>query len=116
MRPPAPSGEMERDAHDSLQRQAHDHLLLHFARNGAFGPRGAELLVLDRGEGVHVFDTRGNRYVDGLSSLFCSQIGYSYGDEMAVAAGDQLRSLAFNTNWATASPPAIELASRLSGL
>mgnify|MGYP001073634468 CR=1 FL=1 len=25
-------------------------LLLHFARNGAFGPDGADLLVLERGE------------------------------------------------------------------
>ena len=64
--------------------------LLHFARNGAYRPGGAELLVLDRGEGAYVFDTEGHRYVDGLSSLFCAQIGYSYGAEMARAAGEQL--------------------------
>jgi adenosylmethionine-8-amino-7-oxononanoate aminotransferase len=107
---------MEQQAHDRLQQGAHEHLLLHFARNGAFGPDGAELLVLDRGEGVHVYDTRGRRYLDGLSSLFCSQIGYSYGAEMAEVASAQLRRLSFNTNWATASPPAIELAERIAGL
>jgi adenosylmethionine-8-amino-7-oxononanoate aminotransferase len=107
---------MEEHAHDRLQQGAHDHLLLHFARNGAFGPGGAELLVLDRGEGVHVYDTRGRRYLDGLSSLFCSQIGYSYGEEMAAVAGDQLRRLSFNTNWATATPVAIELAERVAGI
>ena len=53
--------------------------LLHFTRNGAYGPGGAELLVLERGEGAHVFDTHGNRYVDALSSLYCAQIGYSFG-------------------------------------
>ena len=57
--------------------------LSHFARNGNFGPGGAELLVVERGEGAYVFDTQGNRYVDGSSSLFCAQIGYSYGEEMA---------------------------------
>ena len=31
--------------------------LLHFARNGNFGPDGAELLVVERGEGAYVFDT-----------------------------------------------------------
>jgi adenosylmethionine-8-amino-7-oxononanoate aminotransferase len=108
-------GPMEVD-HDALQRQAHEHLLLHFARNGAFGPGGVELLVLERGEGPYVFDTRGNRYLDGLSSLFCAQIGYSHAPEMAAAAKDQLERLAFNTNWATAHPAAIELASRLAGL
>jgi adenosylmethionine-8-amino-7-oxononanoate aminotransferase len=63
-----------------------------------------------------VYDTRGRRYIDGLSSLFCAQIGYSYGDEMAEVAAAQLRRLPFNTNWATASPPAIELAERLAAI
>ena len=71
--------------------------LLHFTRNGAFGPGATELLVLERGEGPYVFDTHGRRYVDGLSSLFCAQIGYSYGEEMATVAGAQLSKLAFNT-------------------
>jgi adenosylmethionine-8-amino-7-oxononanoate aminotransferase len=103
-------------SHDRLQQAAHEHLLLHFARNGAFGPGGSELLVLERGEGPYVFDTRGRRYLDGLSSLFCCQIGYSYGDELAEVAADQMRRLAFNTNWGTAHPPAIELAEKLAEL
>ncbi len=69
-------------------------LLLHFARNGAYGPGGKELLVLERGEGAYVFDTAGRRYADGLSSLFCSQLGYSYGEEMAAAAREQLAARA----------------------
>jgi adenosylmethionine-8-amino-7-oxononanoate aminotransferase len=67
--------------------------LLQFARNGAYGPGGSELRVLERGEGPHVFDTAGHRYVDGLSSLFCAQIGYSHGAEMAEAAGARLERL-----------------------
>src|SRR3982751_5424029 len=99
---------------DSLQEQAHRHLLMHFTRNGAFGPGGKPLLVLTRGEGSYVFDTDGRRYFDGLSSLFCSQIGYSYGEEMASVAASQMSTLAFNTNWATAHPPAIELAEAIA--
>ncbi|MBS1676048.1 MAG: aspartate aminotransferase family protein [Actinobacteria bacterium] len=91
-------------------------LLLHFARNGAFAPGGTELLVLERGEGPYVFDTEGRRYIDGLSSLFCCQLGYSHGAEFAAVAGEQLERLPFNTNWATATPPAIELAGKLSAL
>ena len=97
-----------------LQERAHRHLLMHFARNGAYAPDGRRLLVLDRGEGPYVFDTDGKRYLDGLSSLFCSQIGYSFGEEMAAAAARQLTTLPFNTNWATAHPPAIELAEALA--
>jgi adenosylmethionine-8-amino-7-oxononanoate aminotransferase len=91
-------------------------LLLHFARNGAFGPGGTDLLVLDRGEGPYVFDTEGRRYIDGLSSLFCSQLGYSHGAEFARVATEQLERLPFNTNWATATPVAIELAAKLADL
>jgi adenosylmethionine-8-amino-7-oxononanoate aminotransferase len=90
--------------------------LLHFSRNGAFGPGGSELLVLERGEGAYVFDTNGNRYVDALSSLYCAQIGYSFGEEMGAVAAQQLQQLAFNTLWGTAHPPALELAERLAGL
>ncbi|MGH2842360.1 MAG: aspartate aminotransferase family protein [Solirubrobacteraceae bacterium] len=90
--------------------------LLHFSRNGAYGPDGTGLLVLERGEGAYVFDTDGKRYVDALSSLYCSQIGYSFGEEMAAAAASQLQELAFNTMWGTAHPPALELADRLAGL
>ncbi|MBV9338133.1 MAG: aminotransferase class III-fold pyridoxal phosphate-dependent enzyme, partial [Solirubrobacterales bacterium] len=102
--------------HDTLQQAATEHLLLHFTRNGAYGPQRTPLLVLERGEGPYVFDTSGRRYVDGLSSLFCAQIGYSYGAEMGRAAARQLERLPFNTNWSTAHPPAIELAQRLAAL
>src|ERR687892_2847340 len=101
-------------AADELQELAHRHLLMHFTRNGAFGPGGKPLLVLERGEGPYVFDTDGKRYFDGLSSLFCAQIGYSFGEEMAAAAAGQLSTLAFNTNWATAHPPSIQLAEAIA--
>ena len=97
-----------------LQERAHRHLLMHFTRNGAFGPEGKPLLVLERGEGPYVFDTEGRRYFDGLSALFCSQLGYSFGEEMAAVAASQLTTLAFNTNWATAHPPAIDLAEAIA--
>ncbi|HEY4279912.1 MAG TPA: aspartate aminotransferase family protein [Conexibacter sp.] len=98
----------------ALHEAARDHLLLHFTNHGAVYGSERELLVLERGEGPYVFDTAGNRYVDALSSLFCAQLGYSYGEEMAAASTAQMQRLAFNTNWATAHPPAIELAEKLA--
>src|SRR5579875_2557970 len=100
----------------TLGAYAQGSTLLHFTRNGNFGPDGQELMVVERGEGAYVFDTHGNRYVDGLSSLFCAQIGYSYGEEMGAVAAQQLQQLAFNTIWGTAHPPALELADKLAGL
>jgi adenosylmethionine-8-amino-7-oxononanoate aminotransferase len=97
--------------HDELQASARDHLMMHFAKQ-----QHEDLLVLDRGEGPYVYDTQGRRYIDALSSLFCAQLGYSYGHEMAVAATKQLETLPFNTNWATAHPAAIQLADKIAGL
>jgi adenosylmethionine-8-amino-7-oxononanoate aminotransferase len=99
-----------------LRESAREHLLLHFARNGGLGPRGENLLVLERGEGPYVFDIDGKRHFDALSSLFCAQIGYSYGEEMATAASSQLTKLAFGTNWGVAHPGSIQLAERLAEL
>jgi adenosylmethionine-8-amino-7-oxononanoate aminotransferase len=97
--------------HDELQQAAQDHLLLHFSKQSI-----DDLLVLERGEGPYVFDTKGKQYLDALSSLFCAQVGYSYGEEMAAAAAAQLTTLAFNTNWGTAHPASIELAAKLAAV
>lgn len=97
--------------HHELQQSAREHLLLHFSP-----PSVDDLLVLERGRGPFVFDTQGRRYIDALSSMFCAQLGYSYGEEMAAAAAAQLTTLAFNTNWGTAHAAAIELAQKLSAL
>lgn len=97
--------------HDRFQQSARDHLVMHFAKQEL-----DNLLVLDRAEGPYVFDTQGRRYIDALSSLFCAQLGYSYGEEIAEVAAAQLRQLPFNTNWATAHPAAIDLAEKMSSL
>src|SRR6478736_1220205 len=93
---------------------ATDHLLLHFARNGGARDGDVELLVLERGEGVFVVDSLGRRHLDGLSNLFCAQLGYAFGSEMAEVASRQLIELPFATNWGVAHPAAVELASRLA--
>lgn len=100
--------------HSALHESAREHLLLHFTNQTAAYGGARDLLVLDRGEGPYVFDEKGNRYIDALSSLFCSQIGYSHGEEMAAAAASQMQRLAFNTLWGTAHPAAIALAGKLA--
>jgi adenosylmethionine-8-amino-7-oxononanoate aminotransferase len=71
--------------------------------------------VVARAEGVHLFDTRGRRYLDALSGLFVVQAGYGR-EELAVAADRQLRTLPYFPIWSYATPPAIELADRLAAL
>ncbi|MHB1570207.1 MAG: aspartate aminotransferase family protein [Solirubrobacteraceae bacterium] len=96
-----------------LKRAARDHMLLHFTDMPAFAQ---DPLVLVRGEGPYVFDTDGKRYIDGLSGLYCTQVGHSFGDEIGAAAHDQMRELPFTSNWTVAHPRAIELAARIAEL
>src|ERR1700704_3723064 len=96
-----------------LQAQAKRHLWMHFTRMGSYA--SGEVPVLVRGEGCYVWDEHGKRYLDGLSALYCVNIGHGR-VELARAAADQAKELAFYTNWSYAHPPAIELAARIAEL
>ena len=89
------------------------HLWLHFTRTADWRGPAPTVPVLVRGEGCYVEDSNGKRYLDALSALFCVNAGYGR-EEMVEAAAQQMRQLPFATNWATAHPPAIELAAALA--
>jgi adenosylmethionine-8-amino-7-oxononanoate aminotransferase len=97
----------------SLQELAKRHLWMHFTRLGAYADHDVPIIV--RGEGCHVWDEKGNRYFDGLSALFCVNIGHGRAD-VAQAGADQAKELEFFTNWSYAHPRAIELAARIASL
>ena len=97
----------------TLQDLARRHLWMHFTRMSAYADH--EIPVIVRGEGCYVYDAHGNRYLDGLSALFCVNIGHGRAD-IAQAGVDQARELGFFTNWSYAHPPAIELAARIASL
>jgi adenosylmethionine-8-amino-7-oxononanoate aminotransferase len=97
----------------TLQELAKRHLWMHFTRMGTYEDH--EVPVLVRGEGCYVWDEHGNRYLDGLSALFCVNAGHGR-EELGEAAARQAAELGFYTNWSYAHPPAIELAARIAGL
>src|SRR5918997_4825256 len=98
-----------------LGRTALDHLWLHFTEMGGYGGPD-DLQVIVRGDGCHLEDAAGRRYLDALAGLFCVNIGYGYGDEMGEAAAAQMRELPFAINWTFAHPRSIELAAELADL
>src|SRR6478735_7781333 len=77
--------------------------------------RGDEF-VLVRGEGVHVWDDAGNRYLDGSASLWYCNVGHGRA-EIADAVAEQLRTLeTYSIFGDVANPPALELAEKLAGV
>jgi adenosylmethionine-8-amino-7-oxononanoate aminotransferase len=97
-----------------LQQNARAHLWMHFTRMGAYDAEH-EIPIIVRGEGCYVYDEHGKRYLDGLSSLFCTNIGHGRAD-IAQAGADQAKELGFFTNWSYAHPRAIELATKIAEL
>ena len=91
----------------SLQEQARRHLWMHFSRMGSYSDEH-EIPVIVRGDGCYVYDEHGNRYLDGLSALFCVNAGHGR-PELADAAAAQIRELNFFTTWSYAHPRAITL-------
>jgi adenosylmethionine-8-amino-7-oxononanoate aminotransferase len=95
-----------------LQAAARDHLWMHFARQSVMTD-GPGVPIITRGEGHHIWDSTGKRYIDGLSGLFVVNAGHGR-RRLAEAAARQAEQLAFFPIWSYAHPSAIELAERLA--
>jgi adenosylmethionine-8-amino-7-oxononanoate aminotransferase len=87
---------------------------MHFSRMGGYDA-DHEIPIITRGDGCYVYDEHGNRYLDGLSALFCVNAGHGR-TELGEAAARQVEELDFYTLWSYAHPKAIELAARLASL
>lgn len=70
-------------------------------------------VILDKGEGIYVYDTTGKRYIEGLAGLWCTSLGYG-NEELIEAAREQLSRLSFTHIFGGKShDPAIELAEKI---
>jgi 4-aminobutyrate--pyruvate transaminase len=70
-------------------------------------------LVITRGDGVYIYDEEGNRYLEGISGLWCASLGFSE-RRLAEAAHRQMLELPFYHSFSGRVPAiAAELAERL---
>jgi adenosylmethionine-8-amino-7-oxononanoate aminotransferase len=108
-----PQDQRPQDDDRRLQDAARRHLWMHFTRMSTYADHDVPVIV--RGEGPWVWDSRGRRYLDGLSGLFVVQVGHGR-RELAEAAAAQASQLAYFPLWSYAHPNAIELSERLASL
>ena len=72
-----------------------------------------EVFVIDRGEGIYIYDTDGKKYLEGLAGLWCTSLGYGV-QELADAASEQMSKLSYATLFTSKShEPAILLSEKL---
>ncbi len=99
---------------EAIRKKDRDHFLHPFTDFATFKDEGS-MVVVDS-EGPYIFDSEGNRYLDGVGGLWCVNVGYNRG-EIADAMADQARRMVFYSPFgAQTSIPAAELAAKLAQL
>jgi putrescine aminotransferase len=84
-----------------------DHYLHPFTDHKELGEKKSR--IIQRADGVYIFDADDNRIMDGMSGLWCVNAGYGR-EELVQAAANQLRELPYyNSFFQCAHPPSIEL-------
>lgn len=97
-----------------LQALDAQHHLHPFTDHGDLAKKGTR--VIDRAEGVFLYDSEGNKILDGMAGLWCVNVGYGR-EELINAATQQMRQLPYyNSFFQCTTPPTIELARQLSEL
>jgi adenosylmethionine-8-amino-7-oxononanoate aminotransferase len=71
-------------------------------------------LLLDRAEGVHLWDEAGTRYLDATASLWYCNVGYGRGEIVDAAAAQMRRLPAYSHYGDVSSRPTTELAERIA--
>lgn len=73
-------------------------------------------MIIEKGEGIYVYDNNGNRYIEGLAGLWSAALGFSE-KRLVDAANEQMRKLPFYHNFGHKShTKAIDLAEKLISL
>jgi putrescine aminotransferase len=88
------------------------HFLHPFTDFAGLAKKGSRIIT--RAEGVHLWDSDGQKILDAMSGLWCVNVGYGQ-QSLIDAATRQLKELPFyNAFFQTATPPSIELAEVLA--
>lgn len=94
------------------QQLDRDHHLHPFTDPAELNAKGTR--VITKADGVYVWDSEGNKILDGMAGLWCVNIGYGR-KELMDAAADQIKELPYyNSFFQTSNPPSIELGRLLS--
>lgn len=93
----------------------HRHYMHPFTDHRELSEKGGSRIIT-RADGVYIYDSEGNKILDGMAGLWCVNLGYGR-EELVEAAAAQMRELPYyNSFFQCTHPPAIELSELLSEL
>lgn len=72
--------------------------------------------IVDRGEGIYVYDEEGNRYLDAAASLWYMNIGYGRKEVVDAMEAQARRLPAFHAFLDYATRPPMDLAAKIAGV
>jgi len=79
-------------------------------------PEATEVMIVSRGEGPYIYDDTGKQYLEGMSGLWCTSLGYG-NQEIIETARRQMEQLSFSHMFSGKThPSAIELADKLAAM
>ena len=87
-------------AHDPLVEADKAHYMHGYHVFDEHREQGALNIVA--GEGAYIRDTHGNRFLDAVGGMWCTNIGLGR-EEMALAIADQVRQLAYSNPFTRAT-------------
>jgi len=91
-----------------------EHYLHPFTDFHDLGQKGSRIIT--RAEGPYIYDSEGNKILDGMAGLWCVNLGYGRKDFAEVAFRQMQELPYYNSFFQCAHPPVIELSQRLSEL
>jgi len=94
------------------QKLDNAHFLHPFTDHKQLHQKGAR--IIESAEGVYLFDSDGNRLLDGMAGLWCVNVGYGRKDLAEVAKSQMEQLPYYNSFFQTAHPPVIELSALLA--
>jgi taurine-pyruvate aminotransferase len=95
---------------EQLAKQDQDHLWHAMSRH----IEGGNPMIAETGEGAWFYDINGNRYFDGVSGLWCLNLGHGQ-KEIVDAAAEQMMRLSYSP-LTLSHAPAIQLSAKISEL
>jgi len=99
---------------DQLQALDAAHHIHPFSDMGELNAKGTRIIT--RADGAYIWDSDGNKLLDGMAGLWCVNVGYGRKELVDVATKQMMQLPYYNSFFQSTNVPAIELSAKLAEL